>query len=261
MGWQSASVKVEIKARIRRRDGYRCVACGLDRATHKKRYGTDLEVHRVVPRSNYSLEWGDCVTLCGLCHDALHGKGTWGWITREDFDDDEQLARRVRRSTDDDIREERQWRRRADWGAWVRELRTSLLQVSELRLGLSVGVPERTVRDWEAGRCEPVLSQAKRLATALRISLDELTWDDDPGDDWVKACEERSNARAAALRARDLREDETLGRGAALVRDIVARTDDKRAAEREAARERHSAWFREQHANRPVLFRCPTRPC
>ena len=89
MGWQRPSTVLKIKERIRARDGRCCVVCSMDKNNHKKRFGTDLEVHRIVPDSNYDLTWGVCVTLCEVCHLAIHGKGAWGWITRDDPNDEE----------------------------------------------------------------------------------------------------------------------------------------------------------------------------
>lgn len=39
----------KIKAAIRKRDGYRCVRCGMDQDEHKRRYKKGLHVHRVEP--------------------------------------------------------------------------------------------------------------------------------------------------------------------------------------------------------------------
>jgi hypothetical protein len=61
---------LKIKAAVRFRDGLCCTECGMTQADHYKTYGTDLQVHRLVPGSPYSIEGS--VTLCRSCH---AGKG------------------------------------------------------------------------------------------------------------------------------------------------------------------------------------------
>ncbi len=61
-----ATEVLEIKAAVRKRDGMRCGKCGMDNERHLALYGKSLDVHRLVPRSVYSL--GGCVTLCRACH-------------------------------------------------------------------------------------------------------------------------------------------------------------------------------------------------
>jgi hypothetical protein len=59
----------------------------MSNATHLHHYGRSLDVHRVTPGSEYSLERGACVTLCRICHNpepkspkgANAGKG---WFVR-----------------------------------------------------------------------------------------------------------------------------------------------------------------------------------
>jgi hypothetical protein len=57
---------VKIKAAVRERDGHKCTNCGMSNDLHRERWGTGVEVHRLVPGSLYSLE--GCVTLCKTCH-------------------------------------------------------------------------------------------------------------------------------------------------------------------------------------------------
>ena len=57
-----------VKAAVRARDGKRCVHCGMTDEKHIARYGRTLDVHRVVPGSEYSLAPGVCKTLCRPCH-------------------------------------------------------------------------------------------------------------------------------------------------------------------------------------------------
>lgn len=57
---------VALKRAVRERDGFRCVECGMTNEEHLAKSGTSLQVHRLVPRSRYTLE--GCVTLCHKCH-------------------------------------------------------------------------------------------------------------------------------------------------------------------------------------------------
>ena len=116
MGWQRPVQKLAIKQHVRRRDGNVCVVCGLDEATQKKRYGKILEVHRTVPKSDYSTKWGRCLALCNVCHDALHSQGNWGWVMFQDFHDEDDLTNQVLRTCRRDAYDERVWRRREAWG-------------------------------------------------------------------------------------------------------------------------------------------------
>jgi hypothetical protein len=57
---------VRLKAAVRARDGFRCVKCGMTNHEHLEATERQLEVHRVIPGSVYSLD--GCVTLCRACH-------------------------------------------------------------------------------------------------------------------------------------------------------------------------------------------------
>jgi transcriptional regulator with XRE-family HTH domain len=223
-----------------------------------------------------------CVTLCKVCHDALHGNGDWGWIAKCDPVDEEQLAAWVRRSTYRDLDDEENWRKHEAWGAWVKRLRLAKLntlipkrkpgapvkrrrRVSPMaRFATLSGLSTKTLLDFEAGRREPLLFEAKRLSTAVGITLDELATEKEPDDGWRALCEERSHRRALVLRAREPQEGEieALSRAARLMWDGVGRADEKRAEEREAARkaeEKHRCEiFPKQKAvilGRPVSYR------
>ena len=58
---------LSVKAAVRKRDGHRCCDCGMTNDEHLDRYGSILEVHRLLPGSDYLEFW--CVTLCRECHD------------------------------------------------------------------------------------------------------------------------------------------------------------------------------------------------
>lgn len=57
-----------IKKAVRERDGYKCQECGMTQEEHKKKHKSGLEVHRITPGSEYSVEPGVCETLCKICH-------------------------------------------------------------------------------------------------------------------------------------------------------------------------------------------------
>jgi hypothetical protein len=64
---------LDIKAAVRKRDGFRCVDCGIT----QDEYGITLEVHRLKPGSAYTAD--GCVTTCAGCHGKRHrGTGTHG---------------------------------------------------------------------------------------------------------------------------------------------------------------------------------------
>lgn len=58
--------ELEIKAVVRRRDGMRCTDCGISNKEHIALTSRQLDVHRLVPGSPYSIN--GCVTLCRSCH-------------------------------------------------------------------------------------------------------------------------------------------------------------------------------------------------
>jgi hypothetical protein len=233
----------------------------MDEQTHKKRYGRTFDVHRNVPGSDYSTEPGVCFTVCDVCHDALEGKGHWGWIATDDPVNDQQLAAWVRRSSWQDLSEEANWRKQEAWGAWVKALCLTRIRslipkrkpgapvrrrrkVSPIeRFAMLSGLPTKTLRAFLAGRRDPLLFEAKKLSTALGITLDVLATEKEPDNGWRALCEERSHRRALVFRAREPQEGEieALSRAARLVWEVVGRSDEKRAEEREAALKRSSA--------------------
>jgi hypothetical protein len=56
----------QIKAAVRKRDGMRCTDCGMTNDRHIQLLGSSLQVHRLKPSTEYSIE--GCVTLCAWCH-------------------------------------------------------------------------------------------------------------------------------------------------------------------------------------------------
>jgi transcriptional regulator with XRE-family HTH domain len=203
----------------------------MEEGMHKQRFGRDLEVHRLIPKCDYDSKWGVCVTLCDVCHLAIHGNGSWGWITRDDPHDDEQLASWIGRSTRQDQNEESDWRRRQVWGSFLVELRKAA-KLKPHTLAISADISTKRLSDLECGRSEPFLSEAHRLAKALGIALKDLIYEEEPGDSWIEPANERSDARALAFRAREAREGEVLAPGAALIFEIVRKSDEMREAAR-----------------------------
>lgn len=51
----------EIKAAVRKRDGFLCVDCGITQGQHIEHFGRGLDVHRLSPGSEYSID--GCVAL------------------------------------------------------------------------------------------------------------------------------------------------------------------------------------------------------
>ena len=98
------------------------------------------------------------------------------------------------------------------------------------------GLSKETLLDFEAGRREPLLFEAKKLSTALGITLDELATEKEPDDGWRALCEEQSHRRALVFQAREPQEGEieALSREARLLWDDVGRAAEKREAARKA---------------------------
>lgn len=65
-----------IKAAVRKRDGNRCVECGMNESSHFESFGQRLHVHRLSPGAPY--EASGCVTLCRKCHITKPGWGRPG---------------------------------------------------------------------------------------------------------------------------------------------------------------------------------------
>jgi putative transcriptional regulator len=64
-------------------------------------------------------------------------------------------------------------------GSRLKRLRTEA-GLTQAALAERAGVPLQTLRNWEHGRREPLLSTAARLARGLGVSLDRLV--DNDGD-------------------------------------------------------------------------------
>ena len=64
----------EMRARVKRRDGYECQACKQRGLVTTKR----LVVHHIRPLEaapGLALEPANLVTLCHACHEVVHGRG------------------------------------------------------------------------------------------------------------------------------------------------------------------------------------------
>ncbi len=66
------SVK-NIKEAVRQRDD-KCSRCGITRDRHFARWRRDIEVHRIVPGSPYTVD--GCKTFCARCHRGYNHAAT-----------------------------------------------------------------------------------------------------------------------------------------------------------------------------------------
>ena len=57
---------VHVKALVRLRDGNCCTKCGMTNDEHLRVYSQQLQVHRLTPGSEYTVE--GCATFCQGCH-------------------------------------------------------------------------------------------------------------------------------------------------------------------------------------------------
>jgi hypothetical protein len=77
-------------------------------------------------------------------------------------------------------------------------------------------LPAKIIKEVEAGRRQPLLFEAKKLAGGLGMSLDDLAIEQEELDDgWRMLCEVRSSRKALIFRARarsKLRRSATPGR-------------------------------------------------
>lgn len=71
----------EVKHIVEERDGHRCVVCRRTRQN-----GVSLTCHHTEYRHLYAggeTEAADCVTLCTICHSAIHSaKKNYEWFSR-----------------------------------------------------------------------------------------------------------------------------------------------------------------------------------
>lgn len=102
--------KVDVKAIVRHRDGYACTECGMTAEGNFRRYGRNLDVHRVTPGSLYTVD--GCVTVCRSCHGdkprRRPGEGDGGFFVRipaTHGDGVRVLAQKARRSVTSIIQE------------------------------------------------------------------------------------------------------------------------------------------------------------
>ncbi len=61
-----------------KRDGYKCVECGITQEEHLKKHKCDLIVHHIDGEGRYSKKpnnnENNLQTLCKRCHSSIHGK-------------------------------------------------------------------------------------------------------------------------------------------------------------------------------------------
>lgn len=65
---------LDLKERVRARDGFCCIDCGMSQDENIERHDRKLEVHRQIPGTPYT-ETG-CVSLCQECHKNRHRGST-----------------------------------------------------------------------------------------------------------------------------------------------------------------------------------------
>jgi endogenous inhibitor of DNA gyrase (YacG/DUF329 family) len=68
----------EVRQEALERDGFECVACGMDANEHRREYGTGLEVHHIQPLVTFdepedANTLGNVVSLCRDCHTEWEG--------------------------------------------------------------------------------------------------------------------------------------------------------------------------------------------
>lgn len=59
-----------VKQAVRDRDKV-CRGCGLTNAQHLWKWGRSLNIHRIKPKSPYTVD--GCTLLCKSCHAKIHG--------------------------------------------------------------------------------------------------------------------------------------------------------------------------------------------
>lgn len=69
-GWNETK-----RQRVRDRDGYQCVDCGMTQEEHLEEYNRKLPVHHIVPARRFNdpemrNDGGNLVTLCTVCHQS-----------------------------------------------------------------------------------------------------------------------------------------------------------------------------------------------
>lgn len=72
-GWSE-----EKRKRVRERDGYECVICGISQSEYKEHYGMALDVHHIRPARDFEdgkerNKMSNLVTLCRACHMEYEG--------------------------------------------------------------------------------------------------------------------------------------------------------------------------------------------
>jgi hypothetical protein len=81
------------------RDGYRCLACGISRREHRRRYRTDLSVHHRTPRRQFDTadeahDLENLATLCSRCHGWAEAESIEAACNRF-FEENESMIREI----------------------------------------------------------------------------------------------------------------------------------------------------------------------
>lgn len=73
-GWRKRHPWTTVRKQAIKRDGERCILCGVSRDEHRDTIGQDLDVHHIVPTSKGGPKYDpdNLATLCRTCHEETH---------------------------------------------------------------------------------------------------------------------------------------------------------------------------------------------